>query len=148
METEETLRPLALDPVERGAVRVLEHFLGRYHEGPSLPARFADEVEVFSRMSPDAGPEGWAEFALALARSAWQQAYVRGAEWRERREAGEPEPEHDDEESIFADPEMAAALERAVAEDPLAAGVPAALEALDREGEAGGGFRIFVDGRS
>lgn len=127
----------------RKATLVLEHFLGRYHEGPELPARFADEVLLFVSMNPGATREEWRAFAHAFARSAWQQAYLRGVEWRERREAGEPEEEVEEEPSILDDARRAE-LEEAILEDPLAAGLPDAVEALDHEGEAGGGFRVVV----
>ena len=148
------LRPPVLGPVERGAVTVLEHFLGRYYEGPDLPARFADEVRVFAMATfpgaatvPGTDAYTWMDFAHALARSAWQQAFVRGAEWRERREAGlEPLDYGEEAASMFDDPEMAAALELAVALDPLAAGVPGAAVALDHVGEVTGGFRVVGEG--
>jgi len=144
-----------MDRIIRDSCRVLEHFAGRYYEGPDLPARFVDDTKAFALLNPRATAAEWQEFALTLARSAWQQAYARGAEWRERTEAGEAAAEVAEEQaaldglSYFDDQGFAAALEEQaalVASDPLAAGVPGAVEALDQRGEVDGTFRVVVAG--
>lgn len=127
---------------------VLEHFVGRYYEGPDAPARLTDEAGTFAMLNPHASPEEWREFAEDLARSAWQQGYVRGVEHRERREMGlEVLEDEGDARSVFDDPEALAAIEAVRANDPFAALSPEdRARALDEVGALAGTFRVVGEG--
>lgn len=63
---------------------LLERFLGRYYEGPQPPRRLVEEVQLFRIYHPGAGPEEWAQFALAFAANAYRDGFVRGYDWQER----------------------------------------------------------------
>jgi hypothetical protein len=72
-----------MTPVGRIFRNFLERLLGRFHEGPRLPARFLETAEDF-RTRFAATEKDWAAFAVGLAQAAYRDGYVRGFECSER----------------------------------------------------------------
>jgi hypothetical protein len=74
-------------------MKVAQRAAGVYFEGEEAPERLAALVEDFQKLMPDASPQQWATFALSLARSSYQEGYVRGYE-RSERVPGSALPKH------------------------------------------------------
>jgi hypothetical protein len=102
----------------RFARELVERFLGRYHEGPDVPPRYAEEVRLFRALSRnEPTEEEWEAFAVRLTERAYQDGFVRGLHWLER---GWPGPEMTPEqvleeqaaqEKLLDDPKWRGALE-------------------------------------
>jgi len=58
-----------------------------FYEGPDLPPRFEEEVEIFEKLHPLATAEQWRGLVYGMMRNAYRDGYVRGYEHRERLDA-------------------------------------------------------------
>ncbi len=76
---------------KRAVRRLLERLLDKWREGPEPPPRLVQDVATFALYHPHASHVQWSEFALTLARSSYQDGWIRGREWEERCWPGEPD---------------------------------------------------------
>ncbi|GAC1450380.1 MAG: hypothetical protein PVSMB8_09540 [Vulcanimicrobiaceae bacterium] len=69
-----------MTPVARFLRNTWEKLFGKFYDGPAMPIRFADYVEVFAKRHPKATRQDWFEFSIELAARAYEAGYVRGWE--------------------------------------------------------------------
>ena len=73
-----------MTPFQKVVHRLAEAVAGTRREGATVPARFAEFVDEFSREHPKATRRTWGDFALSLASEAYRDGFRRGFEHSER----------------------------------------------------------------
>jgi len=132
--------------------RAIDRVAARFYEGPTPPARLAEQARLFLLSRPDATSLDWELFASELAASAYRDGFTRGVEALLRRREPESFPlddAADRERHEWALQEQSEAMARHLdgdgEGDPLA-GVPPheRAAAFDEIGRALGGYRVVL----
>jgi hypothetical protein len=68
----------------RALKRLVDRLFDRYYEGPEVPRRVTEELQLWLALNPDAPREVVAGYCRYLLEAAYRDGFVRGYEWQER----------------------------------------------------------------